>query len=184
MSFGVAFESVLLAAQAGAPWAWKAIYGEIAGPVTGFFRARGLSDPESAAGDVFFELSRNVDRISHNEANFSTLVFAIAYRRLLDEQHHPKRSDRAALADRVLDQIQSEIGEVVDEATIISQDLREAFQVLEPKQRDVLSLRVVAGLTVEQTAYVLGATIETVRSTQRKAVSQIRGALPPSVVAQ
>ena len=67
MTLGHSFESVLDAAKLGAHWAWAVLYGEIAGPVTGFFRSRGVADPEEAAGDVFFELARGLTAFEESE---------------------------------------------------------------------------------------------------------------------
>lgn len=179
MTLDLRFDSVLEAARFGAPWAWSSLYGEIAGPVTGFFRSRGIADPESATGDVFFELSRNLETFKGNEDAFTTLVFAIAYKRIFYEDLHPRRRPRTALADKVLDHLESEIEVTIDDTgPKIADSIRTALQVLKPEQRDVLSLRVVAGLTVEQTAEVIGSDISTVKTLQRKALARIRGTMP------
>lgn len=184
VAIGVGFEPILEAARIGAEWAWSALYGEIAGPVTGFFRSRGVAEPESATGDVFFELSRNLLNFEGSEESFRTLVFTIAYQRLLVEEHHPRRNARSALADRVLDRLQSDIEVVIDDTDhAIPPDVRNAFEKLQPEQRDVLSLRVVAGLTTEQTAQVIGTTIDKVKAAQRTGLAAIRGSLPPPVMA-
>ena len=183
MSIGVGFDSVLEAAKIGASWAWSAVYGEIAGPVTGFLRSRGVADPESGTGDVFFELSRNLQTFDGTEEDFWTLVFAIAYRRLHVEERHPKRNARSDLADRVLDRLQGDIEVIIDDSDhAIPPTLKAAFEALQPEQRDVLSLRIVAGLTAEQTANVIGTTTEEVRSVQRSGLAAIRGSQPPQVV--
>lgn len=183
MSFGVAFGSVLDAARVGSAWAWASIYREIAGPVTGFFRSRGVADPEDAAGDVFFELSRQLERFSEDEESFLTLVFAIAYRRLLIDGKHPTRNARSALADTVLDRLQSDIDIVIDDrGPQVTPTVKAALETLRPEQRDVLCLRVVAGLSVEQTAAVIGKSIASVKAAQRKGLARVRGAMPPPVV--
>jgi len=179
VTLGLGFDSVVQAARVGAPWAWSALYREIAGPVTGFFRSRGVSDPESAAGDVFFELSRSLEAFDGTEESLRTLVFAIAYRRLLVEERHPRRNARSVLADRVLDRLQSDVEIVGDSSEAeIPDEVRVALRLLKPDQRDVLSLRVVAGLTVEQTATVIGSSIDAVKSAQRKALTKMRGSIP------
>ena len=112
-----------------------------------------------------------------------TLVFSIAYKRLRAEELHPRRRAWSALADRVLDQLQSEIEIVIDDSdSRIPPGVRDAFEALQAEQRDVLSLRIVAGLSVEQTADVIGSSVESVKSAQRKGLAKLRGFMPPPVI--
>jgi RNA polymerase sigma-70 factor (ECF subfamily) len=176
MTLGQSFESVLEAAKLGADWAWAVLYGEIAGPVMGYFRTRGVSDPEEAAGDVFFELARAVDQFEGTEEAFRTLVFQVAYERLLVEKHNSRSRPRSVLADQVLDHLQRDISVMDRIATSgVPEELRRAFEVLSPAQRDVLSLRIVAGLSLEQTAQVIGSGIHAVKSLQRRGLAKVRG---------
>jgi len=183
-SLGHDFDSVLDAAKLGADWAWSALYGEIAGPVMGFFRCRGVADPEEAAGDVFFELARGLTDFEGSEESFRTFVFTLAYRRLLVENHYSPRRSRTALADRVLDRVRSDVegmGGVVD-PTEIPEEVRRAFGMLTPDQRDVLTLRIVAGLSVDQVAEVLNRGVKAVRDLQRRGMGRVRGQVDEAVL--
>jgi RNA polymerase sigma-70 factor (ECF subfamily) len=175
MSLGKSFESVLDAAKLGADWAWAVLYGEIAGPVMGFFRSRGLADPEEAAGDVFFELARGLADFEGTEESFRTFVFAIAYRRLLVENRFSTRRSRTLLADRVLDRLQADVDVIgVVSAPEIPREVVRAFSMLTPEQRDVLSLRIVAGLSVEQVGEVLNRGVKKIKSLQRRGMASVR----------
>lgn len=175
MSLGQSFESALDAAKLGADWAWAALYGEVAGPVMGFFRSRGVADPEEAAGDVFFELARDLIDFAGNEDSFRTLVFAIAYKRLLVENRYSNRRSRAVLADRVLSHLQADVEAMGVVAEIdVPENVRRAFEMLTPEQRDVLTLRIVAGLSVDQVGKVLNRGVKTVKDLQRRGVARVR----------
>ena len=87
MALGQEFDDVLAAAKAGADWAWAKLYEEVAGPVMSFFRARGVSSPEDATGDVFFEVARSIDDFAGSDEQFQTFVFKAALRRLDVENH-------------------------------------------------------------------------------------------------
>lgn len=178
MSLGQSFESVLDAAKAGADWAWAVLYGEIAGPVMGFFRTRGVADPEEAAGDVFFELARGLADFEGSEESFRTFVFAIAYRRLLVENRYSNRRSRTILADQVLDRLQADV-EMMGLISVpeIPDEVRRAFAMLTPDQRDVLTLRIVAGLSVDQIGEVLNRGVKTVKGLQRRGMAQVRAQL-------
>jgi len=171
---GEGFESALVAAKLGAEWAWAALYRTIAGPVTGFFRVRGVASPEDLAGDVFFELARAIDRFEGDEDAFRTLVFVIAYQRLIeDTQSSSLRRSRSRLAESVLTRLRSD-PEAPDVVLQNPADVEEVFRALSPEQRDVLSLRIIGGLTVEQTARVVNKGVTVVRSLQRKGLSKVR----------
>ena len=63
----------------------------------------------------------------------------------------------------------------------IPEELRRAFEVLSPAQRDVLSLRIVAGLSLEQTAQVIGSGMHAVKSLQRRGLAKVRGTVAAQV---
>ncbi len=179
MTLGHSFQSVLEAAKLGAEWAWVVLYGDIAGPVMGFFRSRGVADFEEAAGDVFFEVARELVDFEGNEESFRTFVFAIAYRRHLTENRYSNRRLRTVLADQVLDHLQSgsEVMGAVP-ALEVPDEVRRAFEVLTSEQRDVLSLRIVAGLSVDQVAEVLNRGVKTVKNLQRRGMARVRAQIP------
>lgn len=154
MTIGVGFQSVLGAAQAGAPWAWSALYGEVAPQIAGFLRLRGVSDPEMATGDVFLELGSELVAFDGSEEQFREIVFGSTLRRLRVEEQHPGRDAHTALSDRALDRHTAGIDGLGDS---IPPGVKKVFEVLTPGQRDALSLRMIAGLTPEQTARVLAA---------------------------
>ena len=62
--------------------------------------------------------------------------------------------------------------EAVDE--LITAELMEAFELLTDGQRDVLSLRIVAGLTLEETAEVLDKSVGAVKTMQHRAIRALR----------
>jgi len=179
MTLGHSFESVLEAAKLGADWAWAVLYGEIAGPVTGFFRSRGVGDPDEAAGDVFFELARGLVGFEGSEDSFHTFVFVIAYKRLLVENRYSNRKLRTVLADRVLDRLHDDaevIGVIAEHQ--VSEEVRLALEILTPEQRDVLSLRIVGGLSIDQVAEVLNRGVKNVKTLQRRGMARVRSQLP------
>ena len=179
MTLGQRFESVLDAAKFGSDWAWEVLYGEIAGPVMGFFRSRGLADPEEAAADVFFELARGLVDFEGGEESFNTFVFAVAYQRLQVENRYSNRKLRTVLDDQVLDRLRDDF-EVMGAPAVteVPEDVRKAFEILTGEQRDVLSLRIVAGLSVDQVAEVLNRGAKAVQTLQRQAMARVRAQIP------
>ncbi|MBW3666586.1 MAG: RNA polymerase sigma factor [Actinobacteria bacterium] len=174
MAFGEeAFESVLEACKAGAEWAWAAVYRDLAGPVTGYLASRGSAEPEDTTSEVFLKVARNVSNFTGDESSFRSWVFVIAHRTLLDERRN--RGRRPSTAE-FRAETAAEGGNVESEAMdqLVTDELQAAFDQLTESQRDVLALRMIAGLTVEQTAQVLGKREGAVKALQRRALAALK----------
>jgi RNA polymerase sigma-70 factor (ECF subfamily) len=170
-----AFEDVLEAAKSGAEWAWETIYRELAGPVMGYLSSRGAADPEDLTSDVFLRVARGIDGFEGDERGFRSWIFVIAHRRLLDERRAIAR--RPVLGELPADESpEAPAGDVESEALdrLAVAELKRAFDRLTDGQRDVLVLRIVADLSLEETARVLGMPIGAVKSMQRRALQSIR----------
>lgn len=175
MSLGQGFDGVLGAAQQGSEWAWELLVRDLTGSLTGFFRARGAVDPDDLAGEVFFQIAAGIGTFEGSESGFRSWVFVIAYRRLVDDRRRRGRRPEApapftALEGRHLvasaeDAALDRIG--VDEAHGLMAQLT-------PDQRDVLTLRVVAGLSLEETATVVGKPVSAVKGLQRRGLAALR----------
>lgn len=60
---------------------------------------------------------------------------------------------------------------------LITEELLETFGALTDGQRDVLALRIVGGLTLEQTARAMGKKTGAIKALQRRALEALREAL-------
>lgn len=178
-----AFASVLTAAKSGADWAWSRLFGELFGPVTGYLASRGAAEPEDTASEVFLKVARNIQGFDGDESSFRSWVFVIAHRSLIDDRR--RRSRRPDLAPALPDTA-SEGGNVEDEAvdSLVTAELLGAFERLTGTQRDVLALRMVAGLSLEQTAQVLGKGTGAVKALQHRALASLKRELDLSDVSK
>lgn len=168
------FQAILAAAKAGAEWAWANLYRELAGPVTGYLRSRGAREPEDLTSEVFLSAARSIPDFSGDSTSFRSWIFVIAHRRLIDERrYHGRRPDPAELPD---DDSLGEGGNAETEALdhLVTEEMKEAFESLTDGQRDVLALRIIAGLTLEQTAQVLGKRTGAIKALQRRALEALR----------
>ncbi len=169
------FESVLVAAQEGSEWAWDILVRDIAPRLVGFFRTRGVDDPEGLAGDVFVDLARNLAKFDGDEAGFRSWVFVIAYRRMSDEWRKQKRRPSETPSGLTVDPTKAApSAEAVAMDTLGSVEAIRMLDVLTSDQRDVISLRVVAGLTLEETAQAVGKPIGAVKALQRRGLAALR----------
>ncbi len=99
----------------------------------------------------------------------------IAHRRLTDDRRRQGRRPRTEEGISV-DQRSSRGGDVEEEALrrLSTERVRALCERLAPDQRDVVLLRMVGGLTVEQTAEALGKPPTAIKSLQRRAVGALR----------
>lgn len=168
------FESLLEAAKTGAEWAWSSLYRELAGPVTGYMASRGAQEPDDLTSEVFLQVARHIHTFSGDLAGFRSWIFVIAHRRLIDERRAGGR--RPDFTELPTESPVGAAGDVEDEAVerLVTAELREAFAQLTEGQRDVLALRIIAGLTLAETAEVLGKKVGAIKTMQHRAISALQ----------
>jgi RNA polymerase sigma factor (sigma-70 family) len=169
------FDQVLAAARAGGEWAWRELYRETAAPVDRFLRARGVRDPDDVLGDTFLNVVRSIDRFEGDEIAFRAWVFTIARNTAIDRERWVARRPATPTPDDDL-AASGPIGDAEAEAMEgLSVDrVRHVLDRLTPDQRDVLLLRVLGGLTIDEIATVLGRRSGAVKMLQARGLAAIR----------
>jgi RNA polymerase sigma factor (sigma-70 family) len=177
---GPAFDDVLAAAQAGAAWAFEVLYRDLAPAVTGYLRLHGAAEPDDLASETFIGVFTGLAGFSGNEDALRSWVFTIAHRRLVDDWRRKGR--RPQLADDPGDLATHVGGDVEDDALVRigADDVARLCAGLAPDQRSVLLLRILADLTIEQAAEVLGRSVGATKALQRRALRTLRGRLGES----
>lgn len=174
----LSFDSVLLAARAGAEWAWARLYDGLAPTLLGYLRAQGAPDPDGICGEVFCQLVRDIHRFEGDEAGFRSWVFVMVHHRLVDDVRRRKRRPEAVSAPDAFASIQDPTdveAQVVRQAT--EAELRGLMDELTQAQRDVLLLRVFGGLTLDEVARSMGRRVGAVKALQRRGLEALRGKL-------
>lgn len=168
------FPQTLAAARRGEEAAWSELYLELAPAVLGYLRVRGVTDFEDLAGEVFLQVVRDLHRFSGNERQFRAWVLSIARNRLIDERRRRVRQPVDPAADEVLISA-GPTGDVETEALagLEMDDLIRLVGGLSADQQDVLVLRLVGDLTVEEVAAALGKRPGAVKALQRRGLQAI-----------
>lgn len=174
------FAPALAAARTGAPWAWEAIYGDLAGVVGGYLRGHGAPDVEDLVSETFLSVAKDIPSFSGDEEDFRSWVFTIAHRRLQDTWR--VRGRRVPVADGEYSEARGERewqGNVEDEAmaSMSTVEVEALIGHLTAAQRDVILLRVIGDLSVAQTAHVLNTSEGAVRALQNRALRDLRKVL-------
>lgn len=161
------------AARAGSVAAFERIYRELAPSVASYLRWNGVHDVESLTNEVLAQVHRNLPRFSGGGADFRSWAFTIAHHRMVDDRRANGRRPRLADAE-IYDG--SLVGNAEEEALDVLADRRlgELLEGLSPDQRDVLLLRVVADLSLEDVATALGKRRGAVKSLQHRALATLR----------
>ena len=175
MALAERFDEVLRAAQAGVPWAVEAIYRDLHPSVLAFLRHRAPQDAEDLAADVFIGVAQGIVRFQGSEARFRSWVFTIAYRRLADLR---RRAGRCRIEPSPLEVI-AEHATVADAEHdgMLAIDTRSALAriaALPAAQAEVILLRVVADLSVDEVARIVERRPEAVRALQHRALRRLR----------
>jgi RNA polymerase sigma-70 factor (ECF subfamily) len=162
---------VLRAAGDGDGRAFEQIFAALSGKVLVFARVRGASDPEGLVNDVFLQVFLGLGDFDGSEVQFRAWMFRIARNKLIDESRRKERRPvevaaddemAAALSDR--DLVDSEAMDRIATDSLISR-----LAILTPEQRDVVMLRVVADLTIDDISAVIGKRPGAVKALQRRA---------------
>src|SRR3954464_3995659 len=180
------FPRVLAAACAGGEWAWRELYEAVAPQLTRYLRARGVPEPDDVVGETFVKVVRYIDGFDGDEAAFRTWVFTIGRNLVVDDLRKRSRppADRApddprppggVAADERLVQAPPQ-GSAEDDAMreLATAHVRDVLAHLSVDQRDVLLLRMLGGLTIQEIASVVGKKEGAVKMLQARGIAAIR----------
>ena len=185
-SLGDQFSGILIAAQEGGDWAVAILYRWLHPAVVGYLRGRAGADAEDLAAETWLAVARGLRGFSGDEAAFRSWVFTIAHRRLVD--HHRARSRRLRTKSLSSDDGSGgsiEDGGAVDPAgpddpageavAAVTSDeaVRRIVALLPADQAEIVLLRVVAGLPVDDVAQITGRRPGTVRVLQHRALRRL-----------
>jgi RNA polymerase sigma factor (sigma-70 family) len=161
-------------ARAGSVSAFERIYRALAAQVRSYLRWHRVSDPDGLTNDVFAQVHRKLGSFEGDEQGFRSWVFTIAHHRMIDDR---RRSQRQPVVDAAVEVEDSRsAGDVEDDALAVmgSDRVRDLLAVLSPDQRAVVLLRVVADLSVEEVATILGKREGAVKALQHRAMASLR----------
>ncbi len=135
---------------------------------------QGAAEPEDLTSDVFLGVFTGIDSFEGSETQFRSWVFTIAHRRLVDERRRLARRRWSPAGD--LADLELTGGDVESDAFDVlgSQRVVEWCAGLSADQRDVLVLRVVGDMTVDQVAAIVDKSPGAVKALQRRALSALR----------
>jgi len=153
---------------------FTAAYRELSPRVLGYLRTHGVDDPEAATNDVFLALHRRFAAIEGGDDGVRTLVFSIAHARLVDFHRAQARHPRHVPFDADDDPRHAASAEDVAIDLVGGGGAMAMLTRLGDDQRQAISLRVIAGLSLQETAQVMDRSVGSIKQLQRRALESLR----------
>jgi RNA polymerase sigma-70 factor, ECF subfamily len=185
-SLGDQFLGILTAAQDGGDWAVAILYRWLHPAVVSYLRGRAGDEAEDLAAETWLAVARGLRGFSGDEAAFRSWVFTIAHRRMVD--HHRARARRpktrsltpgegsgGAMEDGPIAELASADDPAGEAVAAMASDeaVRRIVALLPADQAEIVLLRVVAGLPVDDVAHITGRRPGTVRVLQHRALRRL-----------
>ncbi len=178
------FDALIPRASAGDPHAVEEIFRDLQPRLLRFLRSQESRFADEIAGEVWHAVARGISRFDGDWSDFRAWVFAIARKRLADHRRTAaRRNTEVAEAATFENYGADDITE--DEALDKMSGQRAAAlitSVLRGEQAEVVLLRVLADLDVDQVAAIMQRSPNWVRVTQHRAVKTLAKRLGPKIV--
>ncbi len=175
MRIGEHFDAVMAGARRGEEPSVVALYQDVSPALLRYLKAREPQEAEDLCSDVWLQLARLIPNFEGTERQWWGLVFLVARRSLNDHWKRQRRRrtdpvDFEAFADVAgTDDVES----TGIDAITNREALAFVTSTLPPEQAEVVLLRVVAGLDVEEVAAALERRPATVRVIQHRALRRL-----------
>ena len=143
-----------------------AVYDRLAPAVLGWFRGCGVADPEALTGDVFLAVTARLADFDGDDDALRRWVFTIAHHKRVDEVRRVRR--RPVEVDEEPDPTPAHDPDPVDP------ELVAALDRLTTDQREVVLLRVVADLAVDDVARITGRSQGSVKMLLSRGLAALR----------
>ncbi|WP_421120749.1 RNA polymerase sigma factor [Aquihabitans daechungensis] len=139
--------------------------------VRGYLKGQRVEDPDDLLGEVFYQVARSLPRFEGTSTDLRRWVFTIARNRVVDARRRRSRRPRTV----ALGTHDGAIAGPPDP----DDELLEAIGALTEDQREVIGLRFIADLSLEDVAQLTGRTVGATKSMQHRALQQLARSLDP-----
>lgn len=167
-------DAVVRAACAGDGAALRTVYLSLAPAVRGYLHAKGAPDPDGLTGEVFLGVLPRLAGLRDGALGLRKLVFSVAHARLVDDYRSRARQPEFVDYDAALDDRIAESAEDAAVSRLAAGDVRAVLDRLPADQREVLVLRLVADLSIDAVAEIMGRSAGAVKQLQRRGLLTVR----------
>lgn len=137
-----------------------------------YLRIGQVQQTEDLTQEVFLKALDGISSYRHTGAPFGSWLFRIAHNLIIDYYRKSKKESRSLVESLI-------IADRDDPASTLERDMevlamKNAIKLLPPKQREVISMRFGAEMSVAETARATGKTEGTVKKLQFEALAKLR----------
>ncbi len=168
------FERTLAEARAGNGSALGKLFRDLHPRILRYLRVLEPSEAEDLAADSWLDIATGLHRFTGDEHALVAWSFTIARRRLIDLQRRRVRRPTVPLEPDDIDELVT-VGAAEDEAItqLTTDDAIRRLAILPPDQAEVILLRVLGGLAVQEVAKIVEKRPGTVRVLQHRALRRL-----------
>lgn len=178
------FAGALAASRLGEEWAVALLWRDLHPRILRYLRVSvGDSDAEDLASDVWLEVARGLGRFDGDESAFRAWVFTIARRRVIDTGRKVQRRRTDPMSPEQIGRAPDDAPDDLEGRLALDAALRRVAR-LPRDQAEVVALRVLAELSAEQVAVIVGKSAGAVRVLQHRALRRLAHELAAEGVTQ
>ncbi len=169
------FAPVLAAAQDGAQWAIAVLWRDLHPRLLRFLRGLDPIVAEDVEADTWLVAARDLAMFRGGERQFRAWMFTIARNRLIDSRRRDARRPSVALPPEALHERPADDDPAVTALDVLSANAAVALvrECLPAHQAEVILLRVIGGLDVDEVAAILGKRPGNVRVLQHRGLRRL-----------
>lgn len=146
------------------------VYRAYAGGVLSYLRNQGVVDPEDVLGEVFLNVTNSLARFEGDDEHLRRWVFTLAHHRIIDDRR--RRARRPEIVHHEPPDVAAPPAPEPADPELIA-----ALANLTDEQREVILLRFIADMPVEEVATLTNRSAGAVRALQHRAMAQLTRAL-------
>ncbi len=172
-------ETLIRDAQHGDGLAVAELYKRHASLVLGYMRANGNRDAEDATADVFLSVIRGLKSFEGDGAAFRRWLMTIAHHRMIDGRRQATRRSVECNYDEHVVELDEARSSINLNAMTTDEELVRALRTITPEQREVVGLRFIADLSLQDVAHITGRSETAIKALQRRGLAALRRAMAP-----
>lgn len=132
---------------------------------------------EDLTGEVFARMVAGLPRYKIAGGTFQAWLYRIAHNLLIDQYRKEHGKNEISLDDVEFIGMHTDDPEQITEQAIFIERAMVCLQKLDSNQQEILVLRFISGLSLQEVATTLGKTVGAVKIAQHRALKELRGLL-------